>query len=328
MVAVGIFLFHMTSMTLLLVFGVWTIFMVGPDRCLPQFLLKETRRGTSYHIIIASFILSVSVLIITQGDLKSLVAIYTLSFLSVIALFAIGNLLLKIKRADLPRPDRASYLTVLLALFAVLVAIWGNARLNSAYLVVFFEYLALSILVVKLMLMREQLVKQVVFFLDETRQRLRRETQEAIEQYETSEAEKLVKTRVCVNVVERYFHQLLREIRAQQLVFFTRGDHLQNLNQVMLYIRENEQTDRVRFVHVYQNKDDIPEQFDGHLEFLDKVYPEIDIEFVTVEGEFGPDLISKLSKDWGIPTNLMFIGSPTGQLSHHISELGGVRLII
>jgi amino acid transporter len=29
-VAVGIFLFHMTSMTLLLVFGVWTIFMVGP----------------------------------------------------------------------------------------------------------------------------------------------------------------------------------------------------------------------------------------------------------------------------------------------------------
>jgi len=97
------------------------------DRCLPQFLLKETRRGTSYRIIIAFFILSVSVLIITQEDLKSLAAVYTLSFLSVMALFAIGNLLLKIKRADLPRPSRASYQTVLLALFAVLVAIWGNA---------------------------------------------------------------------------------------------------------------------------------------------------------------------------------------------------------
>jgi hypothetical protein len=34
--------------------------------------------------------------------------------------------------------------------------------------------------------------------------------------------------------------------------FFTRGDHLQNLIQVMLYIRENEHTDRVKFVHVYR----------------------------------------------------------------------------
>jgi hypothetical protein len=88
---------------------------------------------------------------------------------------------------------------------------------------VFFEYLALSILVVTLMLMREQLLKLVVFFLDETRQRLRGESREAIEQDETSEAAKLVKTRVRVNVVNRYLHRLLREIRDQQLVFFYPG---------------------------------------------------------------------------------------------------------
>ena len=33
------------------------------DRCLPQFLLKETRRGTTHRIIIAFFLLSVSILL-------------------------------------------------------------------------------------------------------------------------------------------------------------------------------------------------------------------------------------------------------------------------
>jgi len=86
------------------------------DRCLPAFLLKKSRRKTSHRIIIAFFALSVSVLLMTHGDLKSLAAVYTLSFLAVMALFAIGNLLLKVKRPKLPRPSRASYLTVLSAL--------------------------------------------------------------------------------------------------------------------------------------------------------------------------------------------------------------------
>ena len=80
-------------------------------------------------------------LLITRGDLKSLAAGYTLSFLAVMALFAIGNLLLKVKRPKLPRPTRATYLTVLVALAAVTIAILGNPRLNQAYLVVFLEYL-------------------------------------------------------------------------------------------------------------------------------------------------------------------------------------------
>ena len=39
-------------------------------------------------------------------------------------------------------------------------------------------------------------------------------------------------------------------------------------------------------------------------------------------------LIQKLSEEWDIPTNLMFIGSPGGRLPYGLAELGGVRLII
>ena len=64
------------------------------DRCLPQFLLKENQHGSQYRIIIVFFLLSISVLAATHGQLTALAGVYTISFLSVMALFGIGNLLL------------------------------------------------------------------------------------------------------------------------------------------------------------------------------------------------------------------------------------------
>ena len=61
-------------------------------------ILKENKRGASYRIIISFLILCVSVLLVTHGDLESLAGVYTFSFLAVMCLFGIGNLLLKVKR--------------------------------------------------------------------------------------------------------------------------------------------------------------------------------------------------------------------------------------
>jgi hypothetical protein len=64
------------------------------------------------------------------------------------------------------------------------------------------------------------------------------------------------------------------------------------------------------------------------LKFLGEAYPDINIEYVEVEGTFGPELIEKLSTQWKIPTNFMFIGSPGDHFPYRLEELGGVRLII
>jgi hypothetical protein len=45
------------------------------------------------------------VLFVTGGDLIALAGVYTFSFLAVMGLFGIGNLLLKFKRKKLPRPE-------------------------------------------------------------------------------------------------------------------------------------------------------------------------------------------------------------------------------
>ena len=120
----------------------------------------------------------------------------------------------------------------------------------------------------------------------------------------------------------------IEHINSQQVVFFTRGDNVANLNNAILYVRDNEHTNRIKIVTVVLDKKTVPDKLKSDLKFLQETYPHIDVDFVIVEGSFGPDLIQDLSRKWNIPGNLMFIGSPGGKFHYSQAELGGVRLII
>ncbi|MDP2643572.1 MAG: APC family permease [Desulfobacterales bacterium] len=103
------------------------------DRCLPQFLLRTNRRGSSPWIILSFFALCVSVIGVTGGRLLSLAGVYTISFLSVMTLFATGNILLKVRRKRLQRDFVASWPTVLLALTATIIGIVGNIVMKDEF---------------------------------------------------------------------------------------------------------------------------------------------------------------------------------------------------
>ena len=281
------------------------------DRCLPQFLLKTNRRGTTHRIIICFFLLCVSVLFIThtqndQDQIKKLAGIYTISFLSVMALFALGNMLLKIKRRNLPRPTHARWAAVVIAMAAVLVGLVGNALIDTRYLVTFLQYFVPTMAVIVIMLGRITLLKA---FLSVVR----------------SLTASIVGP---MTQLTKAVREKIDDINAQQIVFFTRGDNIANLNNALLYVRQNEHTNRLKIVTVVNADVKAPENLAQELEFLDLAYPEIDIDYVQWEGKFGPDLIQELSDKWKIPKNLMFIGSPGGRLPYDLAELGGVRLII
>lgn len=230
------------------------------DRCSPQFLLRTNRRGTSHRIIIGFFILSVSVLLITQGKVEALAGVYTISFLSVMVLFGLGNILLKVRRARLPRPVQAGWLAVLTAISAVILGILGNILMNPDYFQIFLWYFLPAALVVSVMLGRVSLLKGGLFFT--------RNIAEAIGG--------------AMARLTQGFEEKIDEINSQQFVFFTRGDNIANLNEAMLYVRHNEQTKRIKVVTVIQNDHDLPPTLERDIDFLDKAYPEIDIEFVTV----------------------------------------------
>ena len=276
------------------------------DRCLPQFLLKKNRRGTTHRIIIGFFLLTVSILLITEGELKALAGVYTISFLAVMALFGLGNVLLKVRRARLPRSIRSSWLGTLVATAAVGAGIIGNGVMNPPYLRMFLEYFIPTVLVVSIVLWRVDLLRGSLLFI------------RWAEEWIPGPHGHLART------VQRW----LVEINSQKVVFFTRGDNAVNLNNALLYIRKNERARHVKVVTVVHHPNEVPPRLQSDLRFLSDIYPDIDIEFVVVEGVFGPELIDELSRKWNVPVNLMFIGSPEGRLQHSLADLGGVRLII
>lgn len=276
------------------------------DRIWPQSFLKENRRGSNYIILISFFLLCISILLITRGQLGPLAGVYTISFLSVMAFFAIGNFLLKSKRRRLPRPVYATIPTVVLALLGVVVGLFGNVKLRPDYLVVFLQYFVPTMLLVVVMLERVAILKLVLHGI-----------QRLSERYGSW-------SRFGRLAVRR----MLRELNQQEFVFFTKGDNVSNLNKVMTYVVENEFTTRLKIVTLLNPGEEVAPELLNDVRVLDRAYEQIEVDFVIRQGRFGPALIDELSAEWGIPKNFMFIGSPGDQFPYQISELGGVRLII
>lgn len=281
------------------------------DRVMPAYFLKKNRRGSSYRIIIMFFFLCVSVLMISLGDVELLAGVYTISFLSVMALFGVGNILLKVRRSKLPRPEKATYISVLFAIIAVLVALFGNILMpkeadEPRKIVVFLYYFIPSIAFVTIMLNRTSILKFILNIVNAFFNSVRRK----------------------VVAIDRRIIRTLNRINDQEFVFFTKGDDIATMNKVMMYISRNEHTKKVKVVIITSKEVEVPDNFAEEIDFLDREYPEIKVEFVTIEGEFTPDLIQDLSEKWNIPVNFMFIGSPSDHFTYRVEELGGVRLII
>ncbi len=275
------------------------------DRILPNYFLKQNKRGSNYRIIISFLILCVSVLFVTQGDLLSLAGVYTFSFLAVMALFGFGNLLLKFKRKKLPRPERARGISVVTAIVFVCIAFLGNIHMHTETFYTFIQYLVPAFLFSVIMLNRTILIQFLI---------------EALEYFYQP-------VRKVVVLSNRYLFRMNQKITSQEFVFFTKGDDVAILNKVMQYVQNNETTRNLKIVNVIQGHIS-NEALKVDLEVLDRAYPDLHVEFIEIDGIFGPDLISELSEKWNIPKNFMFIGSPGDKFSYRVSELGGVRLIM
>lgn len=276
------------------------------DRILPQALLKENKKGSSPRIYIFFYLLCLSVLFITQGQLGLLAGVYTISFLLVMVYFGFGNFLLKIKRSRLPRPEIAPSYTVALAILFILIAIYVNIELHPEYLVVFLQYFIPSIITLYILLNRKQILQYLLLVVTSFFDTVKR------------------------FAVFSRFHitRKIRELSEQEFIYFTKGDDIARLNKVMIYVQENEITRKLRIVTVLKEGQEVSSSFMSDLEVLDRAYPDIHIQFIQLRGTFGPQLIQDLCKEWKIPTNFMFISSPSNKFSHRIADLHGVRLII
>lgn len=275
------------------------------DHCLPQVFLKENKwRKTNHWIILAFFILCSAILLLTKGHVETLAGVYTLSFLSVMLLFAIGNMLMKLRRNKLPRAEKASWLAVVVAIFAVSIALYGNLDADKVEIFLFFYILLGG--AVFLMFKRIPLLK---IFLN------------AVEN--AVQLSPVLKRQLGM-IVKSW----IKKIGDDPVVYFSKGDNLQVLNQAALYVLNNEQTNNLIVVHVFEDEKSIPKSMAPQLWTIDHIYPGLKVDFVGVQGKFGPALIDAISKKLNVPKNNMFIGTPGDRFPHEIETLGGVRLIM
>jgi amino acid transporter len=272
------------------------------DQCLPQFLLKKNRRGTSHRIIISFFLLCSSIMLVTGGRLLSLAGVYTISFLGVMTLFGIGNILLKIRRKELKRTYRAGWGTILIAITATSLGMLGNVIIDYTNLLYFLQYFIPTVLLVVLMYLRIPILKTVLQLLNNlmTRFLLWRST-----------------------VIDR-----ITTITEQKVILFTRGGKLGILHSAFNYIIKNESSRSVVVIHLYNH----PEQNEeglikDSLKPLGEIFPMLKVQLVVRKGKFGPEIINGVSQEFNVPVNNIFIGAPEEKHTFSIQDLGGVRVI-
>ena len=280
------------------------------DRCLPSFFLMQNPITKTNHFIILTFFATTSSLyLIVEGDINTLAGVYAIAFLCVMALFALANMLLKYKRSHLQREVRSSWPGVMLAFAGVVVGLFLNifrdVSIVKYFLIYFAVFLALSVV----MFVRVKILR-IAFNL-------------------------MKKTCCCRGPCGIRVKGWVRALKKQPVVFFTNNGLLSVLNKAVIYIRDNEFTDRVVIVHMYQgNLHEEPARSHAHrlrtnVRILDRMYPKSRINLVFAQGEFGPDSVERISELLQIPRNFFFLSSPTGisSMRFNIQELGGVRLI-
>lgn len=271
------------------------------DRCLPQFLLIQNKwRGTNHYIIFGFWLVCCSQVLVLGTNISVLGGVYTFSFLGVMSIFAVGCALLKFKRPSLPREMTVSYRSILLALLCVLTTFVGN-MISKPELLVYFALYFISIgLVVLFVFQRVRILKAILY----------------------------AATRLCSSRMVKGVKEQISELQSVPYMFFLKSDDLYVINKAILYVRENEQTQRLLVVHMSEDPETpLIKDLSRHIEMFDAIYPRIKISLLTVTGPFSPEMIEWLSRELGVQKNMMFITCPDSVFKYKIEHLGGVRVI-
>ncbi|KAI8384770.1 amino acid permease-domain-containing protein [Radiomyces spectabilis] len=282
---------------------------MASDRVLPRlFLVRNRFTGSYQYIILAFLILSITLYCITGGDTTSLSGVFAVAFLGNLSTFAFVNILMKYKRGRLRRMTHVKLITAVVTLALLVTALIGNIVINPLIAEYFVIYFGVVLLVILAMLNRGWLLKLFYWLFDQM---------DSIHRF----------TRFSTTV-EAYLQKRIKQLRKQPAVFFLKTDEPHVMNKAILYIKNNEEAAHLKFVHIYDKMDDIPEHLEANHRMLDEVYPKIQVDLVFIQGQFDPATVDAVSRQLEIPKSLMFMSCPGKDFKYSLGEFEGVRIIM
>jgi amino acid transporter len=320
------------------------------DRCLPQFfLIKNPWTGTDSFILVGFFLLCVSQVVILDSDVEALGGVYCYAFLSVMTIFAFGNILLKIKRPGLPREITTSWLQSIVGLIAVVIALLGNVLGKPELLTYFFVYFLIVGVLVLIMFQRVRIMRLAYKLLKPKKKssaRISGTDSESDDEFSSEgkplivqsagdlDTENQAKTimgmppppspiqkQSCISALS----SAMKSVQDVPFVFFCKHDDLHMLNKSMLYIQENEQTNKIIVVHCSNDTD--ADSLTEHVKLVDLLYPKVKISLLVINSQFNAATVEWVSQALGVPVNAMFISCPDETFAMKVSQLRGMRII-
>lgn len=267
------------------------------DGCLPNALLDRRPGGRSARVIFTFFALCASILLLTRGELLSLAGVYTISFLGVMSLFAVGNLVLRKTREELQRPYRAPFPFVVIALVSTVAGLMGNIAVDPKNTVYFLTYFIPATFLVLSAIYRKDLY---VTFITAFR---------------------------FVPPLRRYFERKLRDALNERLYVFIH--HLDRLAPIVEYIQRNENGRRVTLIHCKHGHRNLVDHARRTLETMHEggFLQGYDYAVEYLDEPFTPELLDRYARRKRINKNRIFMGQIHRYHTFTYEELGGVRII-
>ncbi len=270
------------------------------DLCLPQVLLRRNAwRGTPHFIILGFLALCVSVTLWTAGRIEVLAGVYTLSFLSVMGLFAAGNLMLKAWRADLSRDVTAPLWMVVLALIAVFLALGGNLVLEPETAPVFFAYFAGTLIVLAAMYYRNEVLAAFLRLIARM------------------PGDGAAGLRSGAN---RWLH----DYACRRLLFVSRAEDAADVRQAIAYAVANEPIRHMSVLRFVQGKD-LDAALVAEVQRMDRGVPSLRVDLVGVQGVADEGTVLGVARALGVEPNHVLVPS-TADLD--LRRMGGVRVVM
>lgn len=275
------------------------------DNCLPAFLSKKNAKGSYPYIVACFFIISVSILFLTNGNLLLLAGVYTLSFLSVMSLYAVGNIILKLTRQDLKRTLRAPKTYVLLGFLGTALGLVGNTIIEPKNVGYFILYVVPCGAVVMLMIYKSDIIRGLM--------RLTRNRLPGVH-----------------NLLYRYFANIIEG----RFVAFIQCP--ERVYQTLDYINKNENGRNITLVFCRKEEHDkAKESRDEYKEIKELlphlkkagVFPHLAIKLLYHAEPFSPKTVRAVAKELKIERNRVLIGSLHDSHRFKFDNFGGVRII-
>ncbi|KAF9453356.1 AAAP amino acid permease [Macrolepiota fuliginosa MF-IS2] len=275
---------------------------LAQNRAIPALFLRALPVTGAPFMSIISFAAFCGLLYATAGGRLDVVSqMFSLVWLTVMTLFPLSLLLLKFNRGRLRRDRRTPLFTILFAFIIVSIAIAGNIAVNPRTFGYFSAYFIGITFLFSLTQNKSHILRCLYWIYD---------------QYPV-----LHRWKITSNWGSRLV-DAIRRLKRRPICILVKGDEIDQLFRMILYVWKNEETSCLKVVHFSDTEKGVPSELEANVKILDEAFPELTLDLILVPTTFEPKSVAALAHNLDIPTSLMFMCCPGPNYTYSIAEFG------